>query len=178
MKSQKSVGRAGPGRLPARRNFRVWRSAATEPARSTSSRAVSGLAGSRRGSPLALCRSRQSEPGGQRFRESEVGSVSDPGNVSVGSDQHGSGSGDRAKYRKLPHTDIFSIDQLDRVSRWSDVKAAGLTEVEQHRPGVVQQLEDSERAVGGHEVQIGHPASEQGVALAEVVTNGQPGGDP
>src|SRR3982074_48764 len=103
-----------------------------------------------------LCRSGRSEPGGQRFRESELGGVSDPGNVSVGPDQHGSGSGDRAKYRKLPRADIFSIDQLDPVSPWSDVNAAGLTEVEQHRPRVVQQLEDTERAVGGHEVQIGH----------------------
>src|SRR5438105_11920441 len=123
-------------------------------------------------------RSRRSEPGGQRFRESELGSVSDPGNVSVGPDQHGSGSGDRAKYRKLPRTDIFSIDQLDPVSPWSDVKAAGLTEVEQHRPGVVQQGEDPQRAVGGHEVQIGHTAPEQGVALTEVVMNVQPGDDP
>src|ERR1700736_2310038 len=94
------------------------------------------------GSALALCRSRRSEPGGQRFRESEVGSVSGPGNVSVGPDQHGSGSGDRAKHRKLPQAAIFSIDQLDPVSPWRDVKAAGLTELEQHRLGVVQEGED------------------------------------
>src|SRR3954469_7457256 len=113
-----------------------------------------------------LCRSGRSEPGGQRFRKPQVGALSHPSNVSVGTDHHGSGSGDRAKYRKLPHADRFSVYQLDPVSPWSDVEAAGLTEVEQHRPGVVQQLEDTERAVGGHEVQIGHPASEQGVALA------------
>jgi hypothetical protein len=57
----------------------------------------------------------------------------------------------------------------------SDVEAAGLTEVEQHRPGVVQQLEDPQRAVGGHEVEIGHAASEQRVPLAEVVVDVQPG---
>jgi hypothetical protein len=34
---------------------------------------------------------------------------------------------------------------MDPVSPRSDVKAAGLTEVEQHRLGAVQQLEDSER---------------------------------
>ena len=92
-----------------------------------------------------LRRSGRSEPPGQRFRESGVGSVSDPGNVSVGPDQHGSGSGDLAKYRKLARTGIFSVDELDPVRPWSDVEAAGLTEVEQHRPGVVQQLEDSPR---------------------------------
>ena len=56
--------------------------------------------------------------------------------------------------------------------------APGSTEVEQHRPGAVQQLEDPERAIGGHEVQIGHPASEQGMSLAEVVVDVQPGADP
>ena len=70
---------------------------------------------------------------------------------------------------------VLGVDQLDPVGPWSDVEAAGLTEVEQHRPGVVQQLEDSERAVGGHEVQIGHPASEQRMSLAEVVVDVQPG---
>jgi len=42
----------------------------------------------------------------------------------------------------------------------------------------VQQLEDAERAAGGHEVQIGHPASEQRMSLAEVVMNVQSGDDP
>ena len=110
--------------------------------------------------------------------ESGVGSVSDPGDVSVGPDQDGGGSGDRAEHRKLPSAGILSIDQLDPVGPWSDVEAAGLTEVEQHRLGVVQQLEDPERAVGGHEVQIGHAASEQRVSLAEVVVDVQPGDDP
>src|SRR5207244_12825711 len=91
-----------------------------------------------------LRRSRRSEPGGQRFRESELGSVSDPGNVSVGPDQHGSGSCDRAEYRELPLPLVARVDQLDPVRPWSDVEAAGLTEVEQHRRGAAQQLEDSE----------------------------------
>src|SRR4051794_37228664 len=94
-----------------------------------------------------LCRSGRSEPGGQRFRKPQVGALSRPSNVSVGTDQHGSGSSDHAKYRKLPRADIFSIDQLDPVTPWSEVKSAGLTEVEQHWLGVVQQLEDSERAL-------------------------------
>ena len=45
-----------------------------------------------------------------------MGSVPDPGNVSVRPGQHGSGSSDHAKYRKLPQADIFSIDELDPVS--------------------------------------------------------------
>gem|GEM_PF-6440074 len=33
-----------------------------------------------------------------------MGWVSHPGNVSVGPNQHGTGSSDRATYRKLPQT--------------------------------------------------------------------------
>jgi hypothetical protein len=55
----------------------------------------------------------------------------------------------------------------------SEVEAAGLTEVEEHRPGIVQEGEDPQRAVGGDEVEIGHAASEQRVSLAEVVMNVQ-----
>ena len=35
---------------------------------------------------------------------------------------------------------------LNAICPWSDVEAAGLTEVEQHRPGIVQQGEDPQRA--------------------------------
>ncbi len=55
------------------------------------------------------------------------------------------------------------------------VEAAGLTEVEEHRPGSVQQGEDPQRAVGGDQVEIGHAASEQRVALAQVVVDVQTG---
>jgi hypothetical protein len=51
-----------------------------------------------------------------------VGSVSDPGNISVRPDQEGGWSGDRAEYRKLPHAGILSVDQLDPVGPWGDVK--------------------------------------------------------
>jgi hypothetical protein len=78
-----------------------------------------------------------------------VGSVSDPGDVSVGPSQYGSGRGDRATCRKLPRTNVFGVDQLDPVRPWSDVEAAGLAEVEEHRPGIVQQGEDPQRAFGG-----------------------------
>jgi hypothetical protein len=42
----------------------------------------------------------------------------------------------------------------------------------------VQQFEDSERAVGGHEVQIWHAAPEQWVSYAEVVVDVQSGDGP
>ena len=54
-------------------------------------------------------------------------------------------------------------------------KPPGSTEVEQHRPGIVQQGEDPQRAVGGDQVEIGHAASEQRVALAQVVMDVQTG---
>ena len=116
---------------------------------------------------------RRSEPGGQRVSEPRLGQVSHPGHISVGPNQHGGGSSDRPEYRKLPRTDVFGVDQLNPIRPRSDVEAAGLTEVEQHRPGIVQQGEDPQRAVGGDQVEIGHAASEQRVSLAEVVMNVQ-----
>jgi hypothetical protein len=77
------------------------------------------------------------------------GSVSHPGHVSVGPNQHGSGSRDRAKYRKLPDTNVSGVDQLNPVRPWSGVAAAGLIEVEEHRLGIVQQGEYPQRALGG-----------------------------
>jgi hypothetical protein len=41
----------------------------------------------------------------------------------------------------------------------------GLTEVEQHRPGIVQQGEDPQRAVGGDQVEIGHAAFLRGSSI-------------
>src|SRR5262249_11113819 len=99
--------------------------------------------------------------------------VSHPGNISVGPNQHGSGSSDRTKYRKLPHTNIFSVDQLNAIRPWSDVEASGLTEVEQHWPGIMQEGEHPQRAGGGDEVEIGHAAPQQRVSLTEVVMNVQ-----
>jgi len=42
----------------------------------------------------------------------------------------------------------------------------------------VQQLEDSPRAFGGDEVEVGHAASEQRMSLPEVVVDVEPGDDP
>src|SRR5215472_15302123 len=76
--------------------------------------------------------SRRSEPGGERVREPRVGSVSYPHHMSVGPNQHGSGSTDRAKYRKLPRTAIVRVAHLNPIRPWRDVEAAGLTEIEEH----------------------------------------------
>ena len=66
--------------------------------------------------------------------------------------------------RKLPRTSVLGVDQLNPIRPWSDIEAAGLAEVEQHRPGLVQQSEDPQRAVGGNQVEIGHAAAEQRVS--------------
>ena len=92
-----------------------------------------------------LRRSGRPEPGGQCVGDSRIGSISHPGDVAVWADQHGGGGADRAEHRQLPLPVVARVDQLDPVSPSSDVEVAGLTEVEQQRPCVVQQLEDSER---------------------------------
>ena len=83
----------------------------------------------------------RSEPGGQGVTKALVRAVSDPRDVSVGPDQHGSGSSDRAEHRELPHTSVSSVDPLHPIRPWSDVEGAGLTEIEQYRSGIVQQGE-------------------------------------
>jgi hypothetical protein len=93
--------------------------------------------------------------------------------MSVGPDQHGGGSGDRADYRKLPWAGVGGVDQPDPVCPSGDFDAAGVAEVEQHRQGVVQQGEDPHRAVGGDQVEIGHAAPGQRVPFAEVIVNVQ-----
>jgi hypothetical protein len=71
-----------------------------------------------------------SEPDGERVREPRVGVVSHPGDMSVGPDEHGGGSRDRADNRKLPNADVFGADQLNPIRPRSDVETAGLAEVE------------------------------------------------
>src|SRR5205085_5085169 len=117
------------------------------------------------------------EPGGQCVRKPMVGAVSYPGDVAVWADQHGGGGADRAEYGELPLPVVARVDQLDPAGPWGDVKVAGLTEVEQQWPCVVQQLEDPPFAVGGGQVEIGHAASEERMSLAELVVNVQPGDD-
>src|SRR5215813_9037491 len=95
--------------------------------------------------------------------------------MSVGPDQHGVRSSDRAKHRKLPWTSTSRLDQPDPIRPWGDVEAASRTEVEQDRPGIVQQREHAQRTTCGNEVEIGHATPEQRMSLAEVVANIQTG---
>jgi hypothetical protein len=60
--------------------------------------------------------------------------------MSVGSDQHGRGSRDLAKDRELPHARVLGVDEPDSIRPRRDVETAGFTEVEEHGPGVVQQV--------------------------------------
>jgi hypothetical protein len=72
-----------------------------------------------------------------------------------------------------PRTNIFDADQLDPIRPRRDVEAAGMTEVEEHGPGTVQQGGYPQRSARGHQVEIGHAAPEQWMSLAEVVVNVQ-----
>src|SRR5215212_6447246 len=112
-----------------------------------------------------------SEPSCQRVAQSGVSAVPYPGDVAIGSDQYGSGGGDVAQDWKLPIIGICGIDHLNPIGPGRDVEANGLSEVEEHRPGIVQQGEDPKRAVGGNQVEIGHAPPEQRVALTEIVLN-------
>ncbi len=98
--------------------------------------------------------------------------------MSVGPDQHGAGSGDGAEHRELPSAGVFGADQLDPIGPGGKVDGAGLAEVDERRPGIVQEREDSHRALGGVEVKVGHAAAEQLVSLPEVVLDVQTGQHP
>ena len=102
-----------------------------------------------------------------------VRAVGGPRDVSVGPNQHGSGSSDRAEHRELPRTSVSSVDPLNPIRPWSDVEGAGLAEIEQYRASIVQQGEHPPWAALGHHVEIGHATPEQRVSRAEVVANVQ-----
>src|SRR5881392_1217238 len=126
-------------------------------------------------SGAALHRGRRSEPCGERIMQPVLGSVSHPGHISVGPNQHGGGGSHRPDPRELPRTDVSGVDRLNAICPWSDVDDTGLTEVEQHGPGMVQQAEDPQRAVVEVEVEVRHAASEEWVPFAEVVMNVETG---
>src|SRR6185312_14223569 len=130
------------------------------------------LYGGRMPLPALRC-SRRSEPSGQRFSESQLSQVPHPRHIPVGPNQHGGGSSNRPESRKLPRTNVFSVDQLNPICPGSDVEATGLTEVEEYWPGTLQQGEDAQRAAGDDQVKIGHAAPKQRVSLAEIVMNAQ-----
>src|SRR5207248_4723433 len=103
-----------------------------------------------------LSRSGRSEPGRKCLRQLRVREVSCPGDMPVGSDQHGRGSIDLAKDRELPHAIVPGVDQPDSIRPRRNVGTAGLTEVEEHGPGVVQQGEYARGTVRGMQVEVGH----------------------
>src|SRR5262245_23087710 len=105
----------------------------------------------------------RSEPGGQRVGKSPPGRDPHPSHISVWPYQHGGGRGDRAKYGKLPRTGIPGIDKPDPTGPRRNLEITGLTEVDQHGPGLVQQGEGSQRAGDGDQVEVGHSAPKQWV---------------
>src|SRR5436309_10981877 len=96
-----------------------------------------------------LSRSGRSEPGRKCLRQLWVREVSRPGDMPVGSDQHGRGRSDLAKDWELPPAVVPRVDQPDSIRPRSDVETAGFTEVEEDGPGVVQQGKDARRTVRG-----------------------------
>jgi len=93
-------------------------------------------------------RSRRSEPSGQRVSEPQLSQVvRSPTHAKY--PQHGGRSSDRPEYRKLSRTNVLGVDSLNPICPRCDVETAGFIKVEQHRPGIVQQGEDPQRAGGG-----------------------------
>ena len=70
---------------------------------------------------------------------------------------------------------VFGVDRLYSICPWSNIKIATLAEVEQHRSSMVQQRKDPQRTVGGDQIEIGHPASQQRMPHPKIVMNVQPG---
>jgi hypothetical protein len=96
----------------------------------------------------------RSKPGGQGVTKALVRAVSDPRDVSVGPDQRGSGSRNRAEHRELPHPGVSSVDPSNPLHPWIDVEGARLTEIEKDRSSLVQQGEDPPWAAFGDQVEI------------------------
>src|SRR5262245_43312477 len=114
----------------------------------------------------ALRRCRWSEPGGERVSETRIGSLAHPGHISIGPDQHGCGRRNCAKDGKLPGTIVSHVDRADPVRPWRDVQGPGLAEIDEHRPGIVQQRECAQRTIWGNQIEIWHPPSAQRMSLA------------
>src|SRR5256714_13871968 len=93
------------------------------------------------GCRVLMSRSGGSEPGRKCLRQLWVREVSRPGDVSVGSDQHGRGSSDLAKDRELPHARMLGVDEPDSIRPRRNVETAGVTEAEEHGPGGGEQGE-------------------------------------
>ena len=99
-----------------------------------------------------------------------MGSISHPGHVSVRADQQDRGSRNYAEDRKLPGTTVFDVKRPDPVCPWRDVDAR-LSEIEQHRSGIVQQREGADWTFRRNEIEIGYAPSKQRMSLAEIIMN-------
>src|SRR6266480_5030511 len=127
------------------------------------------------GCRVLMSRSGRSKPGRKCSRQLWVREVSRPGDMSVGSDQHGRGRSDLAKDREFPDAVVPGVDQPDSIRPRRNVETAGFTEVEEHGPGVVQQGEDARGTVRGTQVEVGHAPPEQRVSVSEVVVDVETG---
>src|SRR2546422_171491 len=107
------------------------------------------------GCRVLMSRSGRSEPGRKCLRQLWVLELSRPGEMPVGSDQHGRGSSDLAKDRELPHASMPGVHEPDSILPRRNVETAGI-EVEEHGPGVVQQGEYARGTVRGMQVEVGH----------------------
>ena len=72
---------------------------------------VIGRAAARPVGSSGLLRHRHSEPFAQRHRKALPAPLSDPGDISIGPNQHGGRRRHRAECRKLPHAVVFRIDR-------------------------------------------------------------------
>src|ERR1700716_4337135 len=104
------------------------------------------------GCRVLMSRSGRSKPRRKCLRQLWVREVSRPGDMSVGSDQHGRGSSDLAKDRELPHASMPGVDEPDSIRPRRNVETTGCTEAEEHGPGLVQQGEDARGSVRGVQV--------------------------
>src|SRR3954454_5482196 len=109
-------------------------------------------------SPLSR---RRSEPGRQRFRESCQRSLTDPGDVTIRSDQHGARRSDAANRGKLPLARVGGVDRWNPVRPSPRVDAPALAEVEQQWLRLVQETVDAPRAISGLEIEVRDATSEQ-----------------
>ena len=91
----------------------------------------------------------------------------------VGSTRPGAGRPRRGP--GAPRRRRTGVDQPDSIRPRGDVEAAGLTEVEEHGPSVVQQGEHARGTVRGVQVEVGHAPPEQRVSLSEVVVDVETG---
>ena len=98
-------------------------------------------------------------------RPGSPGSVRSPAQATCPSGRINTAGGrsDFAKDRELPHAIVSGVDQPDSTGPRRNVETVGLTEVEEHGPGVVQQGEHRVGTVGGEQVEVGHAPPEQRV---------------